>query len=243
MDKKHENIDALFRDKLAGHRESPSPLAWEKLNVRLSEKGKGKDFWLKIAASFLLLMGITSLLWFILTPTDGKRNNLSQKEIIPETIIEENWEVEPIQEELLALDKEVRPSISNELTPPSKATASASPVMAEKKEAEKLITDKSGSSMDRPLLVEVEDIEMPPLDTDLLIAEKGLVEQEIVEVPYTVKIISNGISEQPEKETLVEDIEGKIDRIGGLLNKVDQGFAEIQDAKNNLFASIISKKQ
>jgi len=53
------------------------------------------------------------------------------------------------------------------------------------------------------------------------------------------KIVSNGYAIQPEKEKLVEGLENKI---GDFFIKVDEGFGGLQDAKNNLFASLTTKR-
>src|SRR5690606_27602827 len=94
-------------------------------------------------------------------------------------------------------------------------------------------------------VLELESIELPPLDQDLLMAENNLIDLEATpdqEVAYKITIISNGLREKPEKESLVGEIENKIDKLGGLIGKMDQGFADLQDAKNNLFASITTRK-
>ncbi|MEX2591683.1 MAG: hypothetical protein WD426_02830 [Anditalea sp.] len=239
MAEKYEDIDVLFREKLADHSEKPSPLAWEKLETRLSKRRKSPAFWMGIAASFLLLMGLVSLLWFSIRATDEQLNTLTQQEVIPEIPKKENIGFEPIQEEPIALDTEDRPSVTPGKKP---APTSKRQLPIRKSETEETTTEANGTTKEPPLMPEIENMELPPLDPDFLIAEKGLVGQEEIEVAYTVKIISNGISDQPEKETLVEEIENKIDKIGGLLNKADQGFADLQDAKNGLFASIITKK-
>ena len=86
------------------------------------------------------------------------------------------------------------------------------------------------------------EIALPPLDVDLLTVDNALAEaNNLQEVAYKVTIKSNGLKDKPEKEGLVGEIENKIDKIGGLIVKVDQGFADLQDAKNNLFASITTK--
>ncbi len=91
--------------------------------------------------------------------------------------------------------------------------------------------------------MELESLDVPPLDIDLLVADGGLSVEEVEEVAYKVTIISNGLSPRQEKENLVEEIENKIGQLGGLLNKVDREFAELQDSKNNLFASLTSKRE
>src|SRR5690606_40477525 len=78
-----------------------------------------------------------------------------------------------------------------------------------------------------PAEMEVEIIELPPMEAELAIPDNLIAEadvQELNEIAYKVTIISNGLRVAPEKETLVEEIEEKIDRLGGLINKVDQGF-------------------
>lgn len=240
MDEKREDIDVLFREKLADHSETPSPLAWEKLQDRLSKKRKGLPLWMGIAASFLLLMGLISFLRLSIRSTDEQLNAIAQKEAIPEITKKENSGVERIQEEPVALEIEDRPSVRQESKP---APKSNQPLSIRKSGKEETVTETSGTTKEIPPLVEVEIMALPPLDIEFLIAEKGIVEQEEPAVAYTVKIISNGISIKPEKETLVNEIENGIDKIGGLLSKVDQGFADLQDAKNGLFASIITKKE
>jgi hypothetical protein len=80
------------------------------------------------------------------------------------------------------------------------------------------------------------DLAIPPLELDDLIADNF----GSSEVAYKVRIVSRGYAISPDKENLVDGIENKI---GGFFNKVDQGFAEIQDAKNNLLVSLTTKKE
>lgn len=54
-----------------------------------------------------------------------------------------------------------------------------------------------------------------------------------------MRIISNGFAIQPEKEQFVDELENKI---GGFFTKVDEGFGGLRDAKNNLFASLTTKR-
>ncbi len=94
------------------------------------------------------------------------------------------------------------------------------------------------------LVQEVEEIALPPLDPKLLLAETDIQGPKEVlpqEVTYKVTIISMGMKDSPEKQTLVGEIENKIDKIGGFIGKVDQGLADLQDAKNNLFANLTAK--
>jgi hypothetical protein len=67
------------------------------------------------------------------------------------------------------------------------------------------------------------------------------VEEEVMTYKITIK--SNGIKEEPEKQGFIAGIENKVDKIGGLLSKVEQGFADLQDAKDNLFVSNNTSKR
>jgi hypothetical protein len=83
---------------------------------------------------------------------------------------------------------------------------------------------------------EVPEIKVPPISLEDPVVEH----RPESTVEYTVKIVSRGYSTSPEKENLVDGIESKI---GGFFTKVDQGFADLQDAKDNLFASLTTKKE
>ena len=73
-------------------------------------------------------------------------------------------------------------------------------------------------------------------------AQNNIEEEEEV-MTYKITIKSNGISEKPENQGLIAGIENKVDKIGGLLSKVEQGFADLQDAKDNLFVSNNTSKR
>ncbi len=55
-------IDKLFREKLEAHSLEAPPMAWEKIESNLPEK-RNSFLWLKIAASFVLLITAGMLLW------------------------------------------------------------------------------------------------------------------------------------------------------------------------------------
>jgi hypothetical protein len=46
-----------------------------------------------------------------------------------------------------------------------------------------------------------------------------------------------------EDKTLIGGLNKKVEQVEGLLGKVDQGFADLQDAKNNLFTALLTKKE
>ena len=244
MAERHEDIDALFRNQLAGHSEKPSPQAWRKLEGKLHNEKKGLIIpWMKIAASFFLALGLVSLLWWSLRNTERELTTVAQEEAIPQTFQEPAVNKGPVQEVPIAEKKNDHSSSNPANLPAPKAMRKLVKNNQVEKESHPEI--KTESKQIQPEL-EVEIIKLPALEAELAIPDNLIAEadvKEINEVAYTVTIISNGLRVTPEKETLVEEIEEKIDRLGGLINKVDQGFADLQDAKNGLFASITAKKE
>jgi hypothetical protein len=74
------------------------------------------------------------------------------------------------------------------------------------------------------------------INQGILVAEAKPVE----EPAYRVTIISDGIKED---KNLIADIGRKVNQVEGLLGKVDEGFANLQDAKNNLFTALVTRKE
>lgn len=242
---KEKDIDRLFQDKLTDHTVQPSVLAWDKLEGRLSRKKKSGALWMRIAAAILLIGGLSVLIWL------GVENTRQELDILADQ--------EPAQE-YRALDSPVLP----ENTPPAQVQAEAEKEEATKRESPQapdkrmspkttgkravatiLSEEPNQAAKENIILPEFTAIELPPLNQELLAVESSLVAfdgREEEEVAYKVTIISNGLRGKPEKEGLVGEIENKIDKIGGLIGKVDQGFADLQDAKNNLFTSITARK-
>lgn len=238
MAKDNQDIDRLFRDKLGGHLAQPSPLAWNQLENRLSRTKKGAALWMRIAASLLLLGGLAALLWLSVENAQKKPVILAEQEPLQETIPQE---VPEVKEPAVVKDR-----IEEDIMAVKKAPVRKASVNSEKAQLEVARMEETEPVAKELVPVqELDLVELPPLDMDLLVVENSLVEPtEAVyqEVAYKVTIISNGLREKPEKDGLVGEIENKIDKIGGLIGKVDQGFADLQDAKNNLFASITTRK-
>jgi rRNA processing protein Gar1 len=60
---------------------------------------------------------------------------------------------------------------------------------------------------------------------------------------YRVNIYSDGLKKgsEPDKN-LITEMGKTVGKVEGLLGKVDEGFADLQDKKNSLFATLTSKK-
>jgi hypothetical protein len=238
MAKDNQDIDRLFRDRLADHSVQPSPLAWDKLEGRLSQSKKAGVPWMRIAASFLLMGGVAVLMWLSVPTAPEEPDIVADQQPVQEITPKEA----PVMHETPAVEenKEKAPTLAKKPNLIKPQQAVTKPTLA----AAEPVEDEPSNTVNIPIQ-EVAPIELPPLDTDLLVAENSLAEPEEAvyrEIEYKITIISNGISTTPQKGTLVGEIENKIDQIGGLIGKVDQGFADLQDAKNNLFASIATKK-
>ncbi|MGV3642150.1 MAG: hypothetical protein ACO1NZ_16615 [Adhaeribacter sp.] len=59
-----EEIDKLFRDKLAGRPALPSPEAWMRLQQQMEPKKKEKTMWIYYAAASVVLLMMAGLLYF-----------------------------------------------------------------------------------------------------------------------------------------------------------------------------------
>jgi hypothetical protein len=240
MADKDKDIDVLFRKKLAEHAEEPTPLAWGKLEVKLSRERKGIVPWRGMAASLLLGAGVVGLLYFSIQSTEKELTMIAQKGAVPETKADMETDIEPLPEK--------QPELQNEDAPINKPAVKAEPGPINQTVSEDLGVSEPSAEVDESPNettppIEVEILELAPLNTDLLVAQNGLVGEEVQEVAYTITIISNGLIQAPGKENLVNEIENRIDQLSGLLTKVDKGFAGLQDAKNGLFASITSRKE
>jgi hypothetical protein len=229
MDKQQQNIDGLFRSKLENHRVKPSGLAWEKLDQQLSRQEKPAYPWWRVAAVAILLLSMGALLWTGSLVTEEIAMPVAQEQILPEELTEVAPEtVEQIVEESIPAPTE-----------PAELPKAAKPA-AQKPAARPAELKQQTEEMRQTIAaIEVEPVVIAP--TEIRLPEpQELYVAEVTEV--RVRIVSNGIIEQPEKENLIDGIENKIEKVNNLFNKVDQGFADLQDAKNNLFATITSRK-
>jgi hypothetical protein len=242
---KGNDIDRLFQEKLTGHSVQPSAVAWDKLEARLSQKKRAPVLWIRIAAAILLIGGLSALIWLGVENTRQELDHLADQEPVQERSVRESHRLPeaapPLQVEEAPENEEVPQPVA-----PSGPVRRIAPANTVKPVLATLPSEESKPVAKENIpLPEWTALDLPPLDQKLLAAESDLVDlegEEAKEVAYKVTIISNGLREKPEKEGLVGEIEEKIDKIGSLIGKVDQGFADLQDAKNNLFASITTRK-
>ncbi|MBD8488121.1 hypothetical protein IFO69_05115 [Echinicola sp. CAU 1574] len=259
MDKQKHPIDELFSQKLREHQEKPSALAWEKLESQFGPaKNTAKWVWMRAAAVFLAVFALTYILWDQSeTIKTNKGPELAQQDI--QTSPADTNAKDQTEETITTSESILNTTTENETDqvdkksiPPTIIENKKQPVRKIQKEenvpqaslvAEKVtpvaVPDPSNNVKEL-----VPELEVPEVKMEELIAENSpTAPSEIQEaVAYKVSIKSNGLTEKPKKENIVEEIGDKINTLGGLLGKVDQGYADLQDAKNNLFASLITKK-
>ncbi|WP_215224489.1 hypothetical protein [Echinicola shivajiensis] len=265
MDNQKHPIDELFSTKLKQHQESPSKLSWERLDAQLGpQKKTNRPFWISIAAMLIGIFVLALLLWRIdftdhneNTPMMAEQNPVINQEILPKNDIDPQEEItKPAEKTIPKTDsvkktKKEEENIQEDKKPEMKNNPS--PTKLNQRDENSPDNSLVAESNQRPIEkapeitinkgLELSGMGNGGINMNELIADNSLSEEKVEPVAYTVKIKSSGISEKPKKEKLVTEIGDKINTLGGLIGKVDKGYADLQDAKNNLFASLISKKE
>ncbi|NVJ85804.1 MAG: hypothetical protein HWE15_05830 [Algoriphagus sp.] len=258
MAKKNEHIDVIFREKLESHEVKPSQLAWERLEHQLpkEEKSNPRIYWWAAAAAVVVIFLVGSLLRNPSQPFEGEQLTAEKVESTETQPSQETQEVEGLVADNATIEKEENaiPEIEKPKQKITNQKQSKTPEIKTQLEepsknliAEAQITEKEGERKDEANQVEIAPITLPiereipelkPIDLNQTVAE--LKSEKPEEPAYKVTIISDGIKDD---KNLIVGIGKKVDQVGGLLGKVDEGFANLQDAKNNLFASLTSRKE
>ncbi|EPR67509.1 hypothetical protein [Cyclobacterium qasimii] len=247
MADKINNLDKLFKSTLANHAVTPEPAVWDKLSNRLDNKEKPVIlvWWKWVAAAAVVIISC----WLMYQPTDQTLKNIASLSVGDTKFIEKTPFSVPPTRKIMGKGMDKLPDANSHTgskkieTPNNPTTKKAEPFAVEK-----MAEPKAERTREQRHQV-LEDIDTPKRDVlttptinqhafDPTIA---LMEEEKKDTngDYSVKIVSNGYAIQPEKEKLVEGLENKI---GGFFTKVDEGFGGLQDAKNNLFASLTTKR-
>jgi cytoskeletal protein RodZ len=242
-----KNFDQYFKERLAKHEEKPSQLAWEKLERQLPKKEKG--IWIPlmgIAATLLLFLAVGYVVWQFSQESDTSlpltaeittQKGESLSDIPDETEAES---LKSLEESTVIPEEQIKEQTKPTQTPGKKVTV---PKSIPKETPKELLAEVSQPvERTNEVVFETPEIIIPELDVTEAIAQNDIEEEEEV-MTYKITIKSNGIKETPEKQGLIAGIENKVDKIGGLLNKVEQGFADLQDAKDNLFVSNNTSKR
>jgi hypothetical protein len=235
-----KNMDQYFRDKLSSHEVKPSKLAWERLDSQLSQQQKKAAFpWLRVAAVGLLLLGFGYLIMSLVK--DVEVENLDTTALVQEKIVPEiNQESEDSLESATESESKVFAPASK-LTEKAQVKSSTKTSKNAQENKEELLAEVTPTHPEE-IKIAVPEIELPELKLDETVADNIPAVEE--EAPaYRIIIKSYGIKEEPQKQNLIAGIENKVEKIGGLITKMEQGFADLQDAKDNLFDINAAKKE
>ncbi len=237
-----KNFDEYFKNKLSTHEVKPSGLAWERLDQKISEQNRKTGYpFLKIAATILLLISAGFVFY---TLNLGEKENTNQL-AVREVLVQDN--LQDVAPEIIEPHADLKSEDSdnmelNEIT--TKPIQSKAQIKTETSSPELVAEASKPIKAIQTENIELPEIAIPELDIHEAIAlNNANAAEEEEEIAYKVTIISRGIKEEPAKQNLLEEIEEKVDKIGGLFSKVEQGFADLQDAKNNLFANSNPRKE
>ena len=255
MAKTNENFDRLFREKLEEHQEKPSALAWERLESQLPKQSKPTlGIWWAIAASVTAVLVAGYSFW----PTDEKKQDeilvaektelpqektaqpIEQIEAIEETTTETEEKTETISP---ANQPELKPKSTQKTKPtPSPALNQAAPQLIA--QAENPQTEQQKTSATSELKAQEVGVNLPEqksMEIQKTVAEaKPTAEDEPL---YRVSIYSNGVKKgEPQDKNLITELGKTVGQVEGLLGKVDDGLITLQDKKDNLFATLTTKK-
>ncbi|MBN7812296.1 hypothetical protein J0A68_15185 [Algoriphagus sp. H41] len=260
MAKTNEQFDQHFREKLDGHREKPSALAWERLESQLPEKSKPKlGVWWAVAASVTALLVAGYAFW----PSgeqDSAETFLAEK-------IEMPVEVQPegsIEAPQASLEEEQKTSTEAGATEESKPVkqpeqsqkpvqkTKPTPIPAQAQPSQNLIAQAETKTTNTPIVAPLPTLQTEELEVAIPELKAPQIERSLAEANskaedeplYRVSIYSNGIKKaEPVDKNLITELGKTVGQVEGLLGKVDEGFAELQDRKDNLFAGGISIKK
>jgi len=255
MAKTNEQFDQHFREKLDGHQEKPSMLAWERLESQLPKSSKpALGVWWAVAASVTILLVAGYSFW-------------SNEESIPtETLVAEKTEIsignaEEKADQSSSEAQEITPETQPEALTPAETPVNNRPKTVARPKStpeptlsqtyQNLIAQAEDKPTEQPIVVPVPELKteelpvtMPELkapELEKTVAQNTSVADE--EPLYRVNIYSNGVTkgEAPEKN-LINELGKTVGQVEGFLGKVDNGLIELQDKKDNLFSSLVSKK-
>lgn len=253
MAKINEQIDRIFEEGLAQHQEQPSLKAWDKLEAHLDAgRQPKKNFWWAIAAAMPLLLGIGYLIWSQ-APQVNQESSLAG--------IEEVLEVPPVPEStpeaemVVSEEAQYQNSLAETITPSSSKSdlkssipqgnskkANLEPMVAE------AITFPSPQAAAEATGNSNTDIEIwvspepPRTITSPTSSQANLAAAEEVD-GYRIRIFSNGLKkEEASPKNLITELGKTVGQVEGLLEKLDEGFGEIQDRKERIFSSLTSRK-
>ncbi len=253
MAKSDEILDRVFRDKLENQEASPSPAAWEKLEAQLDvAKQPKKSSWWAIAAAMPLLLGLGYLIWSQ-APQPKQENSVAASEevlevpLVPESTQKAETEVSEESQYQNSLPEKVYPSSSKPDLLASLPQENSKVVNLGKVVAEAVtfpspqtgIPVEVNSTSESKTLLTPEPTQITPTPNS---SQPSLANGEDLD-GYRIRIFSDGLKkEEATNKNLITELGKTVGQVEGLLDKLDEGFVEIQDKKDRLFSSLTSRK-
>ena len=253
MAKSDEELDRVFREKLENHEASPSPAAWDKLEAQLdAAKQPKKSSWWAIAAAMPLLLGLGYLIWSQVPQTEQESSLASIEEVSTSTPVSES-------------SPEVETMVSEEVQKPV-SLAEASTSRASKPIQKSSLPQENSKEVNLGNVV-AEAISFPSSQAAVVQEVNSTTESKTLVIPeptqtalspspsqpsladteeidgYRIRIFSDGLKkEEAPNKNLITELGKTVGQVEGLLDKLDEGFVEIQDKKERLFSSLTSRK-
>lgn len=259
MAKTNEQFDQQFREKLDGYREKPSALAWERLESQLPKQSKPTfGIWWAIAASVTALLVAGYSFWpretgvtedELLAEKTGMPIETQTESTIEDLQIPSEINSDATENEVTPLNENAQnqPKVAQKTTGKTKPTPSPALPQTQKNLVAQTETESIKTSVPVPnpdLKAEPLPVSMPEMkapEIAKLVAESTPQNEE--EPLYRVSIYSNGVKKgEPQEKNLITELGKTVGQVEGLLGKVDEGLISLQDKKDNLFATLTTKK-
>lgn len=247
-------IDKLFRKKLAEHSMEAPPMAWGKIESNLPKKNNS-FFWLKIAASFVLLMAAAILLW----PREEQTSLLADANKPTEKVIsnkqneKEKSEKEKTEKETQKTEKLKNNTVKKDETenkksvkPNTKKTVpqkTSVPVMNFSKQETFIASNDTPESKKETIDTQENNV-IIKLDQDPIITTETVVATANNQESNTIVLAANDVSKYL-KNTSIADATTEeentssfrklLDKAADLKNS-DSGLSELRQKKNEILA-------
>lgn len=253
MAKSDEVLDRVFREKLENHQESPRPAAWDKLEAQLDAgKQPKRNSWWAIAAAMPLLLGLGYLIWSQAPKADQESFLATTEEVLEiPPVVEQAPEAKTVLSEV-----DQKPVTLAERSAPSKSTPNlksslpqenSQKVNREPMVAEAITSPSQQATAEAPgnstteskIWVSPEPIKT---STSTTISQVSLADVEEID-GYRIRIFSDGLKkEEAPNKNLITELGKTVGQVEELLEKLDEGFVEIQDKKERFFSSLTSRR-
>lgn len=255
MAKTNEQFDQHFKEKLNGHSEKPSALAWERLESQLPKQSKPKfGVWWAIAASVTALLVAGYAFW----PREeglGDENLVAENTELPvdasqesanemEEIIQPNETADPAK-------TEIQPEVKSQANSDKKSNPKSALNLSPKNLIAEATPQTQPEKIETAITVEVPVLKTNELEVAMPELKGPEVEKLVAETPakateeplYRVSIYSDGVKKgEPQEKNLITELGKTVGQVEGLIGKVDEGLITLQDKKDNLFASLTTKR-